>query len=120
MKQTATTTTDYDTGHGTGTESSPEADYRPTIGDVDHTHPHTDAPFGAAIAYKRGPTIVADGGKPGPAEGAETDAEGSEESEATAENKGADERMSDVDHAPPNDETVNRVHERGGEGREER
>ncbi|PSP72856.1 hypothetical protein BRC86_11340 [Halobacteriales archaeon QS_3_64_16] len=83
------------------------------MGDVDHTHPHTDAPFGAAIAYKRGPTIVADGGEPGPAEG-------SEESEATAENKGADERMSDVDHAPPNDETVNRVHERGGEGREER
>ena len=117
MKETTTTTT---TDYNTETESSPEPNYRPTIGDVDHTNPHTNAPFGAAIAYKRGPTVVADGGERDSTKETETDAESSEEIEATAEGEEADERMCDVDHAPPNDETVNRVHERGGEGQEAR
>ena len=113
MRETTTTTT---TGHDT--ESSPEPNYRPTIGDVDHTNPHTDAPFGAAIAYKRGPRVAADGGERDAVE-APTGAE-ADELEAGMEGEEADERMRDVDHAPPDRDEVNRVHERGGEGQEER
>ncbi|MFB6074497.1 MAG: hypothetical protein ABEJ89_05750 [Haloarculaceae archaeon] len=65
--------------------------------DVDHTHPHTDEPFGAA--FRRGPDVAADGGA-------------RDETPAT-------ETMADVDHEKPT-EAVDRVFERGTEGRDER
>ncbi|QGA83040.1 MULTISPECIES: hypothetical protein [unclassified Halomicrobium] len=65
--------------------------------DVDHTHPHTDESFGGA--FRRGPTVVADGGeRPTETEEAETDT------------------MDDVDHESPTEGTT-RVFERGTEGR---
>ncbi|MBX0294427.1 hypothetical protein [Haloarcula nitratireducens] len=70
-----------------------------TMGDVDHTHPHTNETFGAA--FKRGPAVAADGG--------ERDAEDETEAEET---------MADVDHEAPG-EGVTRAYERGTEGRDE-
>ena len=63
--------------------------------DVDHTNPHTDETFGAA--FKRGPTVAADGDR--------ADAEQDDE-----------ETMEDVDHEPPG-EGANPAFERGTEGR---
>ena len=67
--------------------------------DVDHTHPHTDEPFGGA--FRRGPDVAADGGKRA----------------ADAEERD-DETMEDVDHESPT-EGANRTFERGTEGRDE-
>ena len=87
---------------------------RPTLGDVSHTHPDTDEAFGTAMAYKRGPVVAADGGKRDGVDG-DVPENGGESEDDTG---GADdERMRDVDHAPPNGNEVNRVHQRGGEGR---
>jgi len=65
--------------------------------DVDHTHPHTDEPFGEL--HNRGAVVAADGGEPDSAD------------EATA-------TMEDVNHETPTD-GANRVFERGTEGRDE-
>jgi len=70
------------------------------MNDVDHTHPHTDEPFGAA--FRRGPTVAADGG----------------EAEAEDDAVDTDETMEDVDHESPS-EGATRVFERGTEGRDE-
>ena len=64
-----------------------------TMRSVDHTHPETNATFGAA--FRRGPVVAADGGD--------------RESDAT---------MEDVDHEAPG-EGVTRAYERGTEGRDE-
>ncbi len=66
-----------------------------TMKDVDHTHPHTDEPFGEL--HNRGAVVAADGGNP-----------------ESAEN--ATETMEDVNHEPPAD-GANRAFERGTEGR---
>ncbi|SFS05956.1 hypothetical protein SAMN05216559_2950 [Halomicrobium zhouii] len=71
--------------------------------DVDHTHPHTDEPFGAA--FRRGPDVAADGGE-------------RTGSESTDEQQTDDEAMEDVDHESPT-EGANRTFERGTEGRDE-
>jgi len=68
------------------------------MADFDHAHPHDDR--GVGRTFRRGPTIVTDGG--------ETEAD--------------DERatMADVDHTPPNDAPdVTRVFERGEDGADE-
>jgi hypothetical protein len=65
--------------------------------DVDHTHPHTDEPFGGR--FRRG-VVAADGGQ-----------RGSETAES--------EQMDEVSHESP-DEGANRAFERGREGRDER
>ncbi|WP_424004242.1 hypothetical protein ACOZ4I_06680 [Haloarcula salina] len=78
--------------NATGEHSEPETN-RQTMRNVDHTHPETNATFGAA--FRRGPVVAADGGDP------ETD-----------------ETMEDVDHEPPG-EGVTRAYERGTEGRDE-
>jgi len=65
--------------------------------DVDHTHPHTNESFGAA--FRRGPTVAADGGERSDADEA-VDAE----------------TMADVDHESPS-EGATRAFERGTEGR---
>jgi len=66
-----------------------------TMGDVDHTHPHTNDTFGDAFA--RGPAVAADGGSP--------------------ENEASSRTMADVDHDSA-DEGVDRAYERGTEGRD--
>jgi hypothetical protein len=63
--------------------------------EVDHTHPHTDEPFGEM--HNRGSVVAADGGT----------SESAEESTQT---------MDDVSHEPPS-EGANRAFERGTEGR---
>ncbi|WP_135303114.1 hypothetical protein [Haloarcula amylovorans] len=82
-------------------ENRTTADDGSTMGDVDHTHPHTNETFGAA--FKRGPAVAADGGE--------------RSSEHDAEDE-ADETMADVDHEAPG-EGVTRAYERGTEGRDE-
>ena len=123
----------------TATTETTRTEYRPTLGEISHTHPDTGEAFGAAIAYKRGPVVAADGGREpdgswvGQAakrsDGGEREAvdRGSSEDEAgedgeTGEERidaNEEERMRDIDHAPPDDGDVNRVYERGGEGRPE-
>ncbi|PSP95616.1 hypothetical protein BRC91_01690 [Halobacteriales archaeon QS_4_62_28] len=72
------------------------------MSDVDHTHPHTDEPFGAA--FRRGPAVAADGGKRDDGSQAENDEQTN------------DETMEDVDHESPS-EGADRAFERGTEGR---
>ena len=67
--------------------------------DVNHTHPYDDRSAGKL--FRRGPTVVADGG--------EAEAE-PEEADA-----GTDNRMRDVSHDDPEGDGVNRVFERGPE-----
>jgi hypothetical protein len=68
------------------------------MGDIDHTHPHTNEPFGEM--HNRGAVVAADGGA------------------ADADADGGAERMEDVHHEPPA-EGANRAFERGTEGRTE-
>ena len=72
--------------------------------DVDHTHPYNDRSAGKV--FRRGPTVVADGGE---AE-AEPEAEQTPDEDAQPENE-----MRDVSHDDPNGEGANRVFERGRE-----
>lgn len=104
----------------TTTETSVTAtnvEYRPTIEDVSHTHPDTDEAFGAAMAYKRGPTVAVDGGER-EAVGEATETEpGSEPDDIAEADEEVDERMCDVEHTPSEGYDINHVYERGGEGR---
>ncbi|WP_330632055.1 hypothetical protein [Halocatena halophila] len=34
-----------------------------TLGDIKHTQPNTDEPFGTHLVYRRGPVVIADGGR---------------------------------------------------------
>jgi hypothetical protein len=78
------------------TDTSEETDSRDTMRSVEHTHPETNATFGAV--FRRGPVVAADGG--------ERDGEQAEET------------MEDIDHEAPG-EGVTRAYERGTEGRDE-
>jgi hypothetical protein len=76
--------------------------------DISHTNPYTGESFGEQVqVFDRGTTVAADGGEPGadgPTDTTRTDAQ----------------TMKDVDHTPPNEsDGVNRVYERGTEGRDE-
>jgi hypothetical protein len=77
--------------------------------DVDHTHPHTDEPFGSA--FRRGPTVAADGGERSSSERSSDGGEADAEDEET-------EQMEDVDHESPS-KGADRAFERGTEGRDE-
>jgi hypothetical protein len=81
-------------------ESAPNA----TMGEFTHSNPYTGEVFGEDMAFERGPTVAADGGKAG-AEGAEGDDDGD----------GTEQTMEDVDHEHPHDEAdeANRVFARG-------
>ena len=65
---------------------------------VSHTNPYTDESFGETVVFRRGQTVVADGGR---REGTET------------------QTMKDVSHTPPTGDGAMRVFERGTEGRDE-
>jgi hypothetical protein len=82
-----------------------------TMGDVNHTHPYTGETFGTA--FRRGPTVAADGGTANDASGASSD----RRSDGGARDSASDERatMRTVDHTPPHGEGANRVWERGAE-----
>ncbi|NHN48687.1 hypothetical protein G9464_13940 [Halostella sp. JP-L12] len=67
---------------------------------VDHTHPYNDR--SASTVFRRGPTVVADGG--------EAEAEPTPEEDAQPEDE-----MRDVSHDDPHGEGANRVFERGRE-----
>jgi len=109
----------------TMTAETTRPEYRPTLGDLSHTHPDTDEAFGAAMAYKRGPIVAADGGERDSVDGDATGDEqenGADEAdeEPRTEDDAGNERMRDVAHEPPDGDEVNRVHQRGGEGRSDR
>ncbi|MEF8853224.1 MAG: hypothetical protein V5A28_12545 [Haloarculaceae archaeon] len=75
-------------------ESAPKA----TMGEFSHSNPYTGETFGDEMAFERGPTMAADGGRAGP------------------EADDADEQtMEDVDHEHPHDDAdeANRVFARG-------
>ena len=72
---------------------------RGTLKEMSHTAPYTDEAFGDAMVYHRGPVVAADGGS--------TNGENSRK------------QLVDVEHTPPHGESVNRVYERGTEGRDE-
>jgi hypothetical protein len=72
-----------------------------TLENVSHTAPYTDEAFGDAMVYHRGPVVAADGGEDPRREAADN------------------EQLADVEHTPPHGESVNRVYERGTEGRDE-
>lgn len=72
---------------------------RQTLKEMSHTSPYTDKAFGDAMVYHRGPVVATDGGS------------------RNAED--SDEQLADVEHTPPHGESVNRVYERGTEGRDE-
>ncbi|MFB6299383.1 MAG: hypothetical protein ABEH65_03910 [Halobacteriales archaeon] len=77
-----------------------------TLGEVDHTHPFDGRPFG--VAFRRGPTIAADGGRRDPTASneEETDAEPTDAIEETA---GEPADLSDISHTPPDGDGANRV-----------
>jgi hypothetical protein len=80
--------------------------------DVDHTHPHTDEPFGEL--HNRGAVVAADGGRD---EGSRPRQAQPDGGEADAADEGTA-TMEDVNHESPA-EGANRVFERGTEGRDE-
>ena len=90
----------------TDTKSTDTSTDRQTMADVDHVHEYD--PGASVRFYSRGPAAMTDGGDEATEPDEEADEERAEESC----------RMKDVDHTPPNeDREVNRVFERGGEGR---
>jgi len=78
--------------------------------DVDHTHPHTDEPFGEM--HDRGSVVAADGGRDPQSRPRQAQPDGGEPDAADD----ATETMEDVSHEPPA-EGANRAFERGTEGR---
>lgn len=92
---------------------------RPPLKETDHTNPYTEESFGAAMVYRRGPVVVADGGA---AEREEptadtTDATTSERDHQSTASEGSGTRLADIDHTPPHGKGVarNRIYERGAE-----
>ena len=84
---------------------------RQTMADVSHVHRYD--PGASARVYSRGPTVVTDGGEPRENETRDEETEEDEQADGTSR------RMKDVSHTPPTgDQEVNRVFERGAEGRE--
>jgi hypothetical protein len=73
---------------------------RQTLREMSHTAPYTDEAFGDVMVYHRGPVVATDGGEDPSRE------DGSEQ-------------LADINHTPPHGESVNRVYERGTEGRDE-
>ncbi|MFC7190476.1 hypothetical protein [Halocatena marina] len=88
---------------------------RSTLEGIDHTNPYTDESFGDAMVYHRGPVVAADGGEETRRE--DQTGSASENSNEASQLRGP--QLADVDHTPPFGEGVNRVYERGTEGRNE-
>ena len=105
-----------------------DGDYRPELGDVSHTNPHTGQVFGDTQTYGRGRTVAADGGEANSesrpsseakaSDGGEANSESRPLSEAKASDGGErdaaeaddgnerdvdEETMEDVAHEPPGD-----------------
>lgn len=72
---------------------------RQTLKEMGHTAPHTDEAFGDVMVYHRGPIVATDGG--------------------SRNGEDSNKQLIDIDHTPPHGESVNRVYERGTEGRDE-
>ncbi|MEF8786591.1 MAG: hypothetical protein V5A45_11715 [Haloarculaceae archaeon] len=83
-----------------------------TMKDVDHTHPHTNEPFGEL--HNRGAVVAADGGRDEQSRSRQAKPDGGHPGDDETET----ERMEDVSHEPPS-EGANRAFERGTEGRDE-
>jgi hypothetical protein len=73
---------------------------RQTLREMSHTSPYTDEAFGDVMVYHRGPVVATDGGE-----------------DPDRDDRGK--QLADIDHTPPHGESVNRVYERGTEGRDE-
>lgn len=82
-----------------------------TLKEMSHTNPFTENSFGDAMVFHRG-LVAADGGEAPRREGMTGDG-----SEPDPDRDGS--RLGDIDHTPPHGEGVNRVYERGTEGRDE-
>lgn len=93
MTDRTPTPTDRDDDRRTEQQTSD----RQTMADVSHTDPFRNRSAGAL--FRRGPTVVADGGK----------------AEQKADDDTEKPRMRDVDHTPRDGESANRVFERGSE-----
>jgi hypothetical protein len=89
---------------------------RQTMADVDHVHRHD--PGASVRFYSRGPAAMADGGRTDEPEAAQHENDEHDE-EKTEHESDERPRMKDVSHTPPTgDREVNRVFERGEEGRD--
>jgi hypothetical protein len=82
--------------------------------DIDHTHPHDDR--NAGKLFRRGPTVVADGGRRDERRSRQTASDGGEaEAKPEEADEGTENEMRDVSHDDPEGEGANRVFERGRE-----
>jgi hypothetical protein len=81
---------------------------RDSLGDLSHTNPHTNEPFGDTQTYGRGRRVAADGGAADA-----VDADGTEDESAVSTDGGAVDTLGDVDHTPPgNAPSANAVYDR--------
>jgi hypothetical protein len=81
---------------------------------VDHTHPYDDR--NAGKLFRRGPTVVADGGRRDERRSRQTASDGGEaDAEPEERDEGSENRMRDVSHDDPEGDGANRVFERGRE-----
>lgn len=85
---------------------------------ADVNHVHQNDPGASTRVFSRGPTVVTDGGAQ-PPEDMETEDEANSSKEEAEEEEGREGRtMKEISHTPPAGEgEVNRVFERGSEGR---
>ncbi|MDY6818848.1 MAG: hypothetical protein SVG88_09315 [Halobacteriales archaeon] len=98
------------TEHDTTTETDRDTDTEPeTLSEIDHTHPTDNRSFGAA--FRRGPTVIADGGRRETArEPAATDEESEmEPADPTEETADEPAKLGDISHTPPDGDGANRV-----------
>jgi len=78
------------------------------LGDVSHTNPYTDEPFGDTQTYGRGKFVAADGGE---ADAVDTDE--TEDDQTVSTDGGPVDTLGDVDHTPPgNAPSANGVYDR--------
>ncbi|MFB6118971.1 hypothetical protein [Halosegnis sp.] len=73
------------------------------LADIDHTNPHTDAPFGETQTYARGRTVAADGGAQPDEPTGDGDSDAATEPEADVSTDGGDaepDTLADIDHTP--------------------
>ena len=81
--------------------------------DADHTHPYNDRSAGKV--FRRGPTVVADGGRREERRSRQAESDGGEAEAKPDEDAQPEDEMRDVSHDDPNGEGANRVFERGRE-----
>jgi len=86
------------------------------MGDIDHTHPHTDEPF--VETFRRGQVVAADGGERDATDVDSEAVDGVDPETTDGVDPETVETMEDVVHDSPT-EGANRTFERGKEGRDE-